>query len=91
MQRQAGGFIRERFDLIMLDVVLPGMTGFAAIAALKRMVDVPIVMMTGHADEEARKGAELLGADALVAKPVDFGTLMDVIGGLGRTYGFQPR
>lgn len=81
---------KESFDLIVLDVVLPGITGFGAIEALKGQGDIPIIMMSGCVDEETRKDAESLGADALIAKPVEFETLMDVIHGLRRNYGL-PR
>ncbi len=82
----------ERFDLVMLDVVLPGMTGFGAIAALRRQSDVPIIMMTGYIEDEARKDAELLGADGLIVKPVEFEKLLETIRGFrGREHGLQPR
>ncbi|MFH1725779.1 MAG: response regulator [Elusimicrobiota bacterium] len=62
----------ERFDFILLDIGLPGMTGFEAIEEIAQRTDAPVVLMSGHADEEARRDALLLGAKDLLAKPFDF-------------------
>ena len=81
---------RESFDLIMLDIVLPGLSGFGAIEVLKRFGDVAILMMSGCADEETRKDAVMMGALGLIGKPVEFEKLLPILQALpGRTKPFQ--
>lgn len=72
----------EEFDLILLDIILPGRTGFSAIQTLKRKSDAVIFIMTGYAADEIRKDAELLGADGVIQKPVEFEALVKIINGL---------
>ncbi|MFH1619618.1 MAG: response regulator, partial [bacterium] len=73
---------RESFDLILLDLVLPGITGFGAIEALKRQGDAPIIIMTGYGEEDVRSDAESLGVSGVIGKPVEFQKLLDIIRGL---------
>jgi diguanylate cyclase (GGDEF)-like protein len=63
-----------RFDLVLLDVVMPGMDGFAVLAALKadpRTQAVPVIFVTsmGESDDEAR--GLTLGAVDYIAKPAN--------------------
>ena len=65
--------LRDRPDLILLDLVLPGMSGAEACAALKKRVEtagIPVIILTGN-DREGQEIACLdLGADDYLAKPV---------------------
>lgn len=70
---------RERFDVILLDLVLPDVSGFSAIKTLKNISDAVILAMTGYADEEIRKDAMLLGAVGLLEKPFEYRQLMAAI------------
>lgn len=61
-------------DLVLLDVVMPGMDGFAVCRAIRRDVDghdVPIIMVTSRASREDRLRAVEAGASDFIAKPVD--------------------
>lgn len=62
----------QHFDLILLDVIMPGMSGFELCEILRgdfRYNLIPIIIITGQAEEEDRlKGLEL-GADDYVVKP----------------------
>ena len=62
-------FGRERLDLVILDIMMPGMDGFACCRELRRTSSVPIIFLTAK-DEEIDKvvGFEL-GADDYVVKP----------------------
>src|SRR5260221_4638220 len=60
-------------DLIILDLVLPELDGFAVCEALKRGADtatIPIIMMTGLTSEFTRYAGMESGADEYVTKPV---------------------
>jgi len=61
---------RETCDAVLLDNNLPGMTGMKALAELRRRTAAPVLMMTGHYDEEFRKDAALLGAADMLSKPI---------------------
>jgi two-component system alkaline phosphatase synthesis response regulator PhoP len=60
---------RHRPDLVILDVMLPGMDGFEVCRALRREADTPVLMLTARTDDvDAIVGLEL-GADDYVTKP----------------------
>ncbi|MDD5657448.1 MAG: response regulator [Elusimicrobia bacterium] len=61
----------ERFDLILLDNNLPGMTGLKALAGIRRATAAPVLIVSGHCDDELARDAKLLGARGIVPKPVD--------------------
>ncbi|MBI4345801.1 MAG: response regulator [Elusimicrobia bacterium] len=65
----------HRFDAILLDNVLPGMTGLQALGEIVARSGAPVLVMTGHADEELKKDALLLGARSFLYKPFDFDLL----------------
>jgi DNA-binding response OmpR family regulator len=58
-------------EAILLDIGLPGIDGFSLIASLRRITDVPILMLTGRAETPDKVSALSRGADDYVAKPFD--------------------
>jgi DNA-binding response OmpR family regulator len=74
-------------DLAILDVMLPGMSGFEVCRALRadsRTADVPIIMVTARAEEPDRIVGLDLGADDYLAKPFSPNELMARIRALMR-------
>lgn len=61
----------EPFALVVLDVGLPGMDGFATCRALRSSHQVPILMLTARGDIEDRVVGLETGADDYLAKPFD--------------------
>ncbi|MCL5116455.1 MAG: response regulator transcription factor [Firmicutes bacterium] len=59
----------ETFDLVILDVMLPGLSGLEACRAIRQSTDVPIIMLTARKDEVDRVLGLELGADDYVTKP----------------------
>ena len=58
----------RRHDLVLLDVMLPGLDGLAVCRQLRTLTSVPIVMLTARADEIDRLAGLELGADDYIAK-----------------------
>jgi len=63
-------------DLIILDVMLPGLSGFEVCRILRREMVVPILMLTARDDEVDRVVGLELGADDYVTKPFSMRELM---------------
>jgi len=62
-------FVHERFDLVLLDVMLPGLDGFEVCREIRRSHRTPIIMLTARTDTvDVVVGLEL-GADDYVSKP----------------------
>lgn len=66
----------ERPDLILLDVMLPGMDGWEVCARLREMTDVPIIMVTAKTSEQDKLRGFRLGVDDYVTKPFSFAELV---------------
>jgi len=56
-------------DLVVLDLMLPGLDGFEVCRSLRRMAPVPVIMLTARGDEDDRIMGLELGADDYIAKP----------------------
>src|SRR5687768_4990380 len=69
-------FRRDRFDLVVLDVMLPEMDGFEVCRQLRRESRVPILMMTARTDATDVVAGLELGADDYVTKPFDLPVLV---------------
>lgn len=64
--------LREVPDLIFLDIVLPGMSGFNALRQLRRdpaTKDVPIIMISGNVQATEQFYVQRIGADDFMRKP----------------------
>ena len=57
------------FDAVVLDVMMPGLDGFAVCRALRRRSAVPILFLTALSDEEDKLWGYELGADDYITKP----------------------
>jgi DNA-binding response OmpR family regulator len=56
-------------DLVVLDIGLPRLDGFAVLSRLRQQSDVPVIMLTGRGEEVDRVVGLELGADDYVLKP----------------------
>ena len=66
-----GGLDGSRFDLVFLDVVLPGLSGMEVLQAVKaRAPDIEVILITGHASLDAAIEAVKGGAFHYVSKPL---------------------
>jgi two-component system, OmpR family, KDP operon response regulator KdpE len=60
---------KEHVELILLDVNLPGMSGFETCAEIRRTSDIPVIMLTVRSSERDKIQAFDAGADDYVVKP----------------------
>ncbi|MBN1458838.1 MAG: response regulator transcription factor, partial [Armatimonadetes bacterium] len=56
-------------DLVVLDLMLPGMSGWDLLGAFRRHAQVPVIMLTARAEEPDRVAGLEMGADDYVTKP----------------------
>jgi DNA-binding response OmpR family regulator len=63
---------REPIDLILLDVMMPGMDGFAVCAALRdRGIRIPIILLTAKDDTDTRLEGMHQGVSEFLTKPIN--------------------
>ena len=78
---------KASFDIIVLDVMMPGTDGFQVLAEIRRTSQVPVIMLTARDEEyDKLKGFEL-GADDYISKPFSPRELMARIGAVLRRSG----
>lgn len=73
--------------LVVIDLELPGMTGFEAASALaadELTAHVPVLALSGHDDPRTRAAAFSAGADAFLGKPCTIAELEAAVGRLAR-------
>ena len=88
-------FERQRFDAILMDLQMPVMDGLAATVAIRRRErgtgrHTPIIALTAEAIEPSRQRCLEAGMDALLAKPIDPGQLMETIHRLNDAAAARP-
>lgn len=80
----------QPFDLIVLDIMLPGDDGFTLCKAIRNKSNVPIIMLTAGSDETDRIIGLELGADDYVGKPFNPRELLARIKAVLRRYEEAP-
>ncbi len=58
-----------RPDLIVLDIIMPGMDGFEVLDFVRRRYDIPVIMLTAKRDVTTLSEALTAGADDYITKP----------------------
>jgi two-component system, OmpR family, response regulator RegX3 len=76
--------LAQTFDLIILDVMLPGLSGTRACRAIRAASDVPIIMLTARDSERDLVEGLQMGADDYVTKPFSAAELLGRIQALLR-------
>lgn len=70
----------QPFDLVLLDLTMPGLSGMDTLEALKKEhPHLPVLLMTGRLDLDIREQALQRGAANLVRKPFDFQELVETV------------
>jgi putative two-component system response regulator len=80
--RQIAGQVRQfEPDLLLLDLHMPHLDGFAVMSQLKPDLPTgfPVVLVTGEVDDETRRQAMDRGATEVLIKPYQLGTVLGVV------------
>jgi len=70
---------RNSFDIVLLDVMMPGLNGLEVLAEIRKSKDMtrlPVIMATARGDSEDIVEALKLGANDYVTKPIDFAVVL---------------
>jgi twitching motility two-component system response regulator PilG len=73
---------KNDYDIVFLDVVLPGMDGYQICKTIKRekrTKNIPVVMLTGKSSPFDRVRGKLAGCDTYLTKPVDLPTFKEIV------------
>ena len=62
--------------IVLLDIMLPGIDGFAVCSSIRKKHNIPIIIMSAKVDKEDKINGFKLGADDYIEKPVD----IDILG-----------
>jgi CheY-like chemotaxis protein len=72
---------REKPDLVLLDALMPGLDGIQVLDAVKaHALTIPVILVTGNANESYLKQALQAGAKGVLAKPFVKEALLDQLG-----------
>ncbi len=83
--------VARRYDLIVLDIMLPGMDGFEVLRGLRKArVDSRVIVLTARGELSDRVSGLALGADDYLAKPFAMQELIARVAALGRRYAEKP-
>ncbi len=66
--------LKSRFDLVLMDIMMPGMDGFEVVRHIREnpeFADIPIIMVTVLDDKQTRIRAVQAGANDFINKPID--------------------
>ncbi len=75
---------KEKVKLVILDVSLPEIDGFAVCASIRKSSNIPILFLSARVDKEDKMNGFLQGADDYIEKPVDMDLLCAKIKALMR-------
>ena len=73
---------RHTPDIIISDVMMPRMNGYQLCKQIKEDIEIshiPVILLLGHDDEQSKKEGYKTGADAILTKPFEVETLIEII------------
>jgi DNA-binding NtrC family response regulator len=70
----------KKFDVVILDIKMPGISGFEIMKLIKNEdPDLPVILITGHQCQDEENEALLAGSVECLVKPVDIEILVEKI------------
>ena len=83
---QAASAADDTFDLIILDVMMPGRNGFSACAEIRRKLNTPILFLTARTQDSDKTMGFGAGGDDYLAKPFSYSELAARVKAMIRRY-----
>jgi DNA-binding response OmpR family regulator len=77
-------------DLIILDVMLPGVNGFQVLRMVRRTYDIPVLMLSARGEEQDKIDGLELGADDYIVKPFALRELLARVRAVARRRAAPP-
>lgn len=77
---------KDQTRLVILDLMLPGIDGFAVCSHIRKKQDIPIIILSAKIDKESKMSGYQLGADDYIEKPVDVDILKAKIAALFKRF-----
>ncbi|WP_042261669.1 response regulator [Paraburkholderia heleia] len=75
-----GDVHRSKLNLVVADIQMPGMDGFALLESIKQWKrPIPVIFITAHATQEIYERARAYGAAGFFSKPVDDARLLALV------------
>lgn len=75
----------QPFDIVLMDIRMPGMDGLTAISELRKkalpVANLPVIVVTADTSADLRERCEAVAADDVIMKPV---ALQELLGSMGR-------
>jgi DNA-binding response OmpR family regulator len=75
-ERAVATFVSTQPDIVLLDLMLPKLDGFQVFEQIRRVSDIPVIMLTAKTAEHDRIAGLELGADDYVSKPFSPGGIV---------------
>ena len=75
-------FVKDGAKLVILDIMLPGMDGFAVCTRIRETSHAPILMVSAKVEKDNKLSGLLLGADDYIEKPYDIDILLAKVKGI---------
>ncbi|MCJ7783615.1 MAG: response regulator, partial [Desulfobacterales bacterium] len=73
-------FKEEKFDMVLTDLGMPGMSGWEVCRMVKKISpDTPVGMITGWGAEMSQSKMDEYGLDFLISKPFDLNQILNVV------------
>lgn len=83
---------QRAFDVVLMDIKMPGLNGVEALQAMKqRHPALKVIMMTAFTRDELVQAARRASAVAIVPKPLDLATVLDLVDRVARSGGDPSR
>lgn len=84
--RQGLGLLDENTDLVILDVMMPGMSGLRTCEEIRKVSNVPVLFLTAKAQESDKLIGLMAGGDDYLPKPFSYAELLGRVKALMRRY-----
>ncbi len=86
-ERGVAEFERVRPDLVLLDIMLPGLDGWGVLRKIRAQADTPVIMLTAKGETFDKVTGLEMGADDYITKPFDMKEVVARIRAVLRRYG----